>query len=423
MKLKQLALAIVLAPLAATAAAEVTFTPLLGAHYFDGATNDDFGYGAAAPQNWDMRYGASFGYRFTEAFGLELEAARTETNADQPRGVDIDVTQVVANGYYGFNLAQKFQPYVLAGVGQQKFEVRNGKAEDTIFNAGVGAFYRFTDTLALRSELRAVHNHDNSLTDGLVLLGLEFSGANGPKAAPVVDTVVEPQPEPAPQPVVVVESDDDADGVANSLDKCPGTAAGIRVDATGCALDSDGDTVADSLDQCPNTPAGVSVDTKGCPLDQDADGVADYLDQCPNTPAGALVDDKGCPKILTETISREVKVTFDSGKAAIKPEFKDEISKVADVLRQYPSAHVEVQGYTDSSGNKAANQRLSEQRAAAVRDALVQDFGIDASRVSSVGYGIENPVADNKTAEGRAQNRRVVAVITGERKRVQMQGR
>jgi outer membrane protein OmpA-like peptidoglycan-associated protein len=89
--------------------------------------------------------------------------------------------------------------------------------------------------------------------------------------------------------------DADGDGVADKIDKCANTPAGVRVDATGCPLDSDRDGVADYMDKCANTPAGVTVDSTGCPVDSDKDGVADYLDKCANTPAGVKVDATGCP--------------------------------------------------------------------------------------------------------------------------------
>jgi outer membrane protein OmpA-like peptidoglycan-associated protein len=89
--------------------------------------------------------------------------------------------------------------------------------------------------------------------------------------------------------------DADGDGVADKMDKCASTPAGVRVDATGCPLDSDRDGVADYQDKCANTPAGVTVDSTGCPVDSDKDGVADYQDKCANTPAGVKVDATGCP--------------------------------------------------------------------------------------------------------------------------------
>jgi OmpA-OmpF porin, OOP family len=100
---------------------------------------------------------------------------------------------------------------------------------------------------------------------------------------------------PAPAPVSKKEGDSDGDGVPDSLDKCPDTPAGVKVDSNGCPLDSDHDGVPDYLDKCPDTPAGVKVDSNGCPLDSDHDGVPDYLDKCPDTPAGVKVDSNGRP--------------------------------------------------------------------------------------------------------------------------------
>jgi OOP family OmpA-OmpF porin len=156
------------------------------------------------------------------------------------------------------------------------------------------------------------------------------------------------------------------------------------------------------------------------PADADHDGVPDTLDKCPGTPAGALVDAQGCPKVITEAIRQEVKVLFDNGKADIKPQYRDEVSKVAELARAYPTAHIEIQGYTDNTGRPAKNVALSQARAEAVRDSLVHDFGVDASRLTAKGFGAAKPLADNKTADGRASNRRVVAVISGERKQVEM---
>jgi len=89
--------------------------------------------------------------------------------------------------------------------------------------------------------------------------------------------------------------DSDHDGVPDGLDKCPDTPAGAVVDASGCSVDSDHDGVPDGIDKCPDTPAGASVDATGCPVDSDHDGVPDGIDKCPNTPAGATVDASGCP--------------------------------------------------------------------------------------------------------------------------------
>ncbi len=192
--------------------------------------------------------------------------------------------------------------------------------------------------------------------------------------------------------------DSDGDGVLDSLDKCPGTPKGVKVDAAGCPLDSDGDGVPDYLDKCPDTPKGVAVDSAGCPLDSDGDGVLDYLDKCPGTPKGAAVDAAGC------WIVKDLK--FDYNKWDIKPEYYSSLDQVVRVLEMNPTIKVELHGHTDSIGSDAYNLQLSQKRANAVRDYLVAK-GISADRVTAKGMGEADPIASNETPEGRARNRRV----------------
>lgn len=173
--------------------------------------------------------------------------------------------------------------------------------------------------------------------------------------------------------------------------------------------DSDGDGVIDANDRCPGTPAGARVDSYGCPLDSDGDGVYDYQDACPNTPAGAKVDSKGCRVQLEEKVVIDMRLNFDTNKSAIKPGMVSEITKVAEFMRQYPDVSAEIQGHTDSIGAASYNKKLSQRRADSVVNYLVNNFGISAARLSGVGYGEDRPIADNATAEGRAQNRRAEA--------------
>lgn len=204
------------------------------------------------------------------------------------------------------------------------------------------------------------------------------------------------------EPMAMAEGDADGDGVVDSKDQCPDTPAGVSVDAKGCELDTDGDGVVDSKDQCPGTPAGAKVDAKGCELDSDGDGVVDSADRCPGTPAGATVDTKGCAvgivlknvnfELNSGTLTAESKATLDQVAASIK------------ARRDIKS--IEVIGHTDSMGAAAYNQSLSEKRAKAVADYLVSQ-GVDSGILSSKGMGESSPIADNRTAEGRAQNRRV----------------
>jgi len=80
-------------------------------------------------------------------------------------------------------------------------------------------------------------------------------------------------------------------------------------------------------------------------------------------------------------------------------------------VKKYPGAKIEVDGHTDSTGTDAYNQKLSERRAAAVKEYLIKEAGVDSSKITAVGYGVAKPVADNKTAAGRARNRRVEILI------------
>ncbi len=121
------------------------------------------------------------------------------------------------------------------------------------------------------------------------------------------------------------------------------------------------------------------------------------------------------PVPQVETLKLELRVFFDSNKSNIKAQYQPEIAKVADKLKEFNNATAEIKGYTDSSGSRKLNDRLSQARAESVKDSLVKDYGVDAGRLTAKGYSWDDPVASNKTKEGRALNRRVVAVITGTR--------
>jgi outer membrane protein OmpA-like peptidoglycan-associated protein len=106
-------------------------------------------------------------------------------------------------------------------------------------------------------------------------------------------------------------------------------------------------------------------------------------------------------------------VLFDTGKFTLKPDTKVSLAKVSGILAAYPTLKLQVEGYTDSVGGDEYNQKLSENRAGAVRDFLVAQ-GVSMNNISATGYGKAKPVADNGTAQGRAQNRRVNLVVSGD---------
>ena len=146
-------------------------------------------------------------------------------------------------------------------------------------------------------------------------------------------------------------------------------------------------------------------------LDSDGDGVLDSLDKCPNTPKGIKVDSKGCPVAIPDKVSITLLVEFDYDKSFVRPQYHSDIEKVANFLKAYPKTTGELEGHADSIGSDDYNMNLSRRRAESVKNYLVEKFNVDASRLSAVGFGESKPVATNDTKDGRQKNRRVVANI------------
>ncbi|MFA5324274.1 MAG: OmpA family protein [Smithella sp.] len=115
-----------------------------------------------------------------------------------------------------------------------------------------------------------------------------------------------------------------------------------------------------------------------------------------------------CPNCV---VTIALNVEFDTNKAVVKDMYKNEIKKVANFMKTYPNTTAVIEGHTDNVDTAEYNQKLSTERANSVRQYLINNFGIKASRLSAVGYGLTKPIASNKTEEGRQKNRRVQAVI------------
>lgn len=437
MKFNKIALAViaaVAAPVAAPVAAQagVTVSPLLlGYHYTDEAHNDQreilrtgkkLEADVNAPVNGgvaldsELWTGAAIGIELTPStqFQVEYGISNRDAKSSDKSAHRFDAEQETISGNFligteqfsGYNPTNKFKPYVLVGAGQSKIkvnaidgytaEVANGQniakaqvvkagqevaeSKDTIGNLGLGARYLVNDALALRGEARAIHNFDNKWWEGLALAGLEVTLGGrlapavpvAPVAEPVAEPVVAPAPvivpKPAPKPEPVIE-------------------------------------------EAPSVIEDIVVDS-------DRDGVPDHLDACPGTPVNTVVDPRGCPVQvnLVEELRQELRVFFDYDKSIIKPQYREEVAKVAAQMREFPNATATIEGHAsrDSARSSARyNQRLSEARANAVKSMLSNEFGIAPNRLNAVGYGFDHPIAPNTTAEGKAMNRRVEAVITG----------
>ncbi|MGM0453789.1 MAG: outer membrane beta-barrel domain-containing protein [Thermodesulfobacteriota bacterium] len=363
----------------------------------------------------EFTYGLGLGYNFSKNFAMEAAANYADTETENTAaGVDTFLYRL--DGLYHFMPDNRLVPYIAAGAGAFKADPDTGD-DVTEFSAnfGGGLKYFLHNDIALRADVRDVMTFpENHL---LYTAGLTFyigGGAEEKVRKPVEtktpamdsdnDGVID-DIDNCPDTPAGVEvdnrgcaADGDVDGVPDYKDECPNTPIGVEVDAKGCASDADNDGVIDEKDQCPDTPAGVEVDEKGCPVDTDGDGVADMDDKCPNTPAGANVNDRGCWEVKD--------LQFEVGAAAIRPAYQDNLKRIVKILEQNPDIEAEIQGHTDSQGAESMNRELSERRARAVRDFLVEN-GIDSDRLTYKGYGESKPVASNDTAEGRAKNRRV----------------
>jgi len=199
--------------------------------------------------------------------------------------------------------------------------------------------------------------------------------------------------------------DGDGDGVEDAKDKCPNEAGLIKFD--GCP-DTDGDGVIDGSDKCPLTPEGTAVDASGCPTDTDGDGVPDLQDRCPNSKGDAA--NNGCP-VIKEEVKKRLNfatrgIQFETAKATLKASSNPMLDEVVSIMGEYTDYSLNMGGHTDSNGSNATNLKLSQARVDAVKAYLIKK-GVDPARIHATGYGEDQPIATNKTAAGRAQNRRV----------------
>ena len=299
-----------------------------------------------------------------------------------------------------------FDPYLKLGGGYTSYKSKYSKEDGAIkLLAGGGINFWFTDHLGLNVQTGYNHGFQKDGTDyfqhsaGIVIkFGAKDTDKDG---IPDKDDAC---PEVAGPKEFNGCPDTDGDGIPDKDDACPDI-AGLK-EFNGCP-DTDGDGVPDKDDKCPDV-AGPA-ENGGCPWpDTDGDGVLDKDDLCPNE-AGPE-SNKGCPEPNDDDQKRlnqyAKTILFDTGKATIKFQSAEVLNQIINVLKKFPKSRFRIEGYTDSTGKKQKNIELSQNRADAVKIYLIQG-GIDQSRLESIGYGPEKPIASNKTRKGRELNRRV----------------
>ncbi len=364
------------------------------------------------------------GFGLTDSLSLEGSFGYSDIYG-YPGQEHIDIS---LNALSHLNPGHRFSPYILVGIGYLGTETTTGSEENRpSISAGFGGLIRLGQgAFSIRAEYyaRFAVEQRNTLTDRLATLGLQYDfGRRGQEVPVIADSDGDGIPDdrdqcPYSEPGVRIDAagcevfaDTDSDGIMDRRDQCPNTPPGVPVDNTGCVGDYDGDGVRDDVDQCPRTVSGAAIDARGCARDDDEDGIANHLDRCPNTPAGANIDDEGCE--IVEIIELRG-VNFASNSDRLLRGAEQILDDAADWLKQRPSLLVEVAGHTDSAGNDRLNLGLSERRAYTVRDYLISR-GVDPASLTARGYGESEPVADNVTPEGKAENRRVELRILGRR--------
>lgn len=318
------------------------------------------------------------------------------------------------------------QPYLIAGIGGQMYD---GIHFGAFIPTGLGLKLNFFDEahLFINSQYRIPVTNETVNYHFFNQVGI--AGRIGAKKEPVLKTL------PPPPPV-----DTDKDGINDSLDKCPSVPGLAKYDGCpipdtdkdgindeedkcpsvaglpryqGCPVpDTDRDGINDEEDKCPSQAGPAS--NQGCPfIDTDRDGVPDADDRCPNLAGPA--SNQGCPEIKEDIVKKinyaAQNIYFNTGKATLLSKSHKGLDEVAQILNDDTELKLAIDGHTDNTGADDLNQKLSESRANAVKAYLIKK-GIDQTRLVSSGYGEAQPVADNKTAAGRQQNRRVELKLT-----------
>lgn len=384
----------------------------------------------------DGGFGGTFGYgipvtdtNFDVEFDFTFNSLKTTTANDR----DFQ-RSLLANVFYHFSRYNSnerwllnFSPYLVGGLGLVQEDILDDSENAMTVEGGIGLRNTINNHgVAVRADIRLAQvfngrvpgNDSDPFTDVRVNLGLAvpLSSRRSPDAdGDGVSDATDRCPNTAAGVRVGLngcEGDNDYDGVPNSLDRCPRTPRGVPVAENGCSQDSDQDGVLDAYDECPNTPPNSTVNASGCARvrDTDNDGVTDEADNCPDTGKGVKVDAAGCA--VAQTVVLEG-VVFETGSDVLTPNAKTVLDDQVAALKGQPDMRVEIGGHTDNRGAETYNFGLSVQRAQAVKDYLVER-GIDASRLTARGYGESAPRASNDTAEGRQQNRRVELKVIGQ---------
>jgi OOP family OmpA-OmpF porin len=423
-----------------------TLSGLLGGYSFDGK------------QHLETRpvLGLRGGYNFTKYFGIEALFDYVPTESTVGQG-DANIYRFGADALLHLLPDGRLVPYLAAGYGALTIDPDNQRSRTKgVFDYGPGVKYFLTDDLALRGDFRhLVFRDGETLSNYEYTVGLTYM-FGGKQPAPVA------APAPAPEPAPVVEPAPPQEPPLEpptAKEPTPGLYKycitlniefDIDKDLVRPAYHDEVAKVGEFMKQYPTTTAVIEGHTDNVGATEHnmdlskrrAESVVNYLVEKfgidrsrlsakgygPNRPIADNATDVGrqqnrrieaiidCAFDVKEVKPPEqlcvaLLVEFDTGKAEIKPQYRDEIAKVGDYMKKYPTTTAVIEGHTDNVGGSDYNMKLSLQRAENVITYLVDNFGIDRSRLSAKGYGFTRRIAYNATPEGRQKNRRINAII------------
>ena len=295
--------------------------------------------------------GVRAGYNFTANLGLEGYLNYIPAQVEDANDADVKIYGYGVEGLYNFMPQSRIVPFVAVGIGGYRYGTPSGMPDinKLTVDYGAGLKYFLKENIALRADVRHVLPLNDRYNDLLVTFGVNFAfGGKGKEVA-----AVKMEETPAPK-------------------------------------------VHETVVEAPPAPKAAEVKVEALPA--------------PPAPAPVV---KQKP-VIKEKVSITLNIEFDTAKAVVKKKYNDDIKKVADFMKAHPATNAVIEGHTDNvdrHNDPSRNIKLSQARADSVRKYLIEKFGIDASRVSAVGYGPAKPIASNDTEEGRKKNRRIQAVI------------
>ena len=294
--------------------------------------------------------GASIGLGHKSSSPWATELVYTMTSPDDERNQNgSSFRHIHLDALYFTEQEERLRPYAAIGYGRSSVTTILGKERNQTFNFGAGLMWEWMPRFDLRADARYFVDVGPADIDAMFSVGFAYRFFD--LAQPKSPVIVSRAPSPAPMPV-----DSDNDGVYDRSDRCPNSAAGVEVDEYGCEI----------VKVVAPEPVEVSI---------------------------------------------ELAVNFPTNSSIVGQQYMAEIQRVAMFMQKYPDTNVVVEGHTDDTGKAEYNEWLSSRRAASVAKVLVEQYGIAAERVSSKGFGESAPLVANDSAENRAKNRRVVAVI------------